>query len=182
MQIKRSATLALIAIWLPAAAAAAAAQIRELKVTILSTMLADDKGGVGEWGFAALIEADGHRILLDTGARPETVRQNAREMKIDLSNVREVILTHNHDDHTTGLMTLRNEARKSNPAAFSVVHVSRGIFYSRPSPQGEKHQRSRCKGSTGTGGKRRARGGRKSSRRPADGTDPQVCGTQLGVT
>lgn len=139
MQIKRSATLALIAIWLPAVGAAAAAQIRELKVTILSTMLADDKGGVGEWGFAALIEADGHRILLDTGARPDTVRQNARELKIDLSNVREVILTHNHDDHTTGLMTLRNEARKSNPAAFSVVHVSRGIFYSRPSPQGEKN-------------------------------------------
>jgi len=43
-------------------------EVRTLKITILSTMLADD--GIGEWGFAALVEADGHKILFDTGARP----------------------------------------------------------------------------------------------------------------
>ena len=37
-----------------------------LQVTILSTMLADGPG-LGEWGFAALIEVDGHRLLFDTG-------------------------------------------------------------------------------------------------------------------
>jgi 7,8-dihydropterin-6-yl-methyl-4-(beta-D-ribofuranosyl)aminobenzene 5'-phosphate synthase len=107
------------------------AQVQNLKVTILSTMLADD--GIGEWGFAALVEADGHRVLVDTGAHPQTVLQNARELGIDLSNVNEVILTHNHDDHTGGLITLRTELMKTNPAAMSVAHVSTGIFYSRPS-------------------------------------------------
>lgn len=29
--------------------------------------------GIGEWGFAALLEVDGRRLLLDTGERPETV-------------------------------------------------------------------------------------------------------------
>ena len=33
------------------------AQVHALKVTILSTMLADQ--GIGEWGFSALVEADG---------------------------------------------------------------------------------------------------------------------------
>lgn len=113
------------------------AQIHDLKITILSTMLVGDVTGVGEWGFSALIEADGHRILLDTGNRPDTVLQNARDLRIDLSNVREVILTHNHGDHTGGLMTLRQEMMTKNPSALSVVHVSRGVFYSRPSPQGE---------------------------------------------
>ena len=42
------------------------ARVRTLRVTVLSTMLADTKG-VGEWGFAALVEADGHRVLFDTG-------------------------------------------------------------------------------------------------------------------
>jgi glyoxylase-like metal-dependent hydrolase (beta-lactamase superfamily II) len=56
---------------------------------------------------SALIEADGHRMLLDTGAHPDTVLQNAHDLKIDLSDVREVILTHNHWDHVSGLMTLR---------------------------------------------------------------------------
>jgi 7,8-dihydropterin-6-yl-methyl-4-(beta-D-ribofuranosyl)aminobenzene 5'-phosphate synthase len=111
------------------------AQIHTLKVTILSTMLSDEH--VGEWGFSALVEADGYRVLVDTGARPETVLDNARQLKIDLSNVRDVVLTHNHDDHVGGLMTLRREFMKVNPAALSRVHVAQGIFYSRPTPAGE---------------------------------------------
>ena len=51
---------------------------------------------LGEWGFSALVEADSHRILLDTGSHPETVLQNAHDLNIDLSNVNVVIITHNH--------------------------------------------------------------------------------------
>jgi 7,8-dihydropterin-6-yl-methyl-4-(beta-D-ribofuranosyl)aminobenzene 5'-phosphate synthase len=112
-------------------------QIRALKITILSTMLVGDTTGIGEWGFSALVEADGHRILLDTGNHPETVLQNARDLKIDLSDVREVILTHNHGDHVGGLLTLRREMMKQNPDALSIVHVGKGIFYSRPLPDRE---------------------------------------------
>ena len=115
-------------------------QIHALKVTLLSTMLVGSVTGVGEWGFSALIEADGHRVLLDTGAHPDNVLQNARDLKIDLSGVKEVILTHNHWDHVGGLMTLRKEMMKSNSSALSVVHVARGIFYSRPAPQGEDNR------------------------------------------
>jgi len=104
-------------------------QVHSLKITILSTMLAND--GIGEWGFAALVEADGHKILFDTGARPKTVLENARELKVDLSGVQDVILSHFHDDHTSGLMTLRREFSSSNPAAFSRVHVAQGIFLER---------------------------------------------------
>jgi 7,8-dihydropterin-6-yl-methyl-4-(beta-D-ribofuranosyl)aminobenzene 5'-phosphate synthase len=105
------------------------AEVHALKITILSTMLADD--GIGEWGFAALVEADGRKILFDTGARPNTVLENARELKVDLSDVQDVILSHFHDDHTTGLLTLRREFSKSNPKALSRVHVANGIFLER---------------------------------------------------
>jgi 7,8-dihydropterin-6-yl-methyl-4-(beta-D-ribofuranosyl)aminobenzene 5'-phosphate synthase len=118
--------------------AKAPAEVRNLKVTILSTMLADD--GIGEWGFAALVEADGHKILYDTGARPNTVLENARELKIDLSGVQDVILSHFHADHTTGLMTLRREVLRANPAALSRVHVGQGIFLSRRQGSGETEQ------------------------------------------
>jgi 7,8-dihydropterin-6-yl-methyl-4-(beta-D-ribofuranosyl)aminobenzene 5'-phosphate synthase len=82
---------------------------------------------------------DGQKILVDTGARPQTVLQNARELKIDLSEVRDVVLTHFHDDHTGGLMTLRNEMKKHNPNALSRAHVATGIFYSRPEPDGREY-------------------------------------------
>ena len=110
------------------------AQVKKLKVTILSTMLADE--GIGEWGFAALVEVDGHQILVDTGNYPQTALENARRLKIDLSQVRDVVLTHHHDDHVGGLMTLRTEMQKRNPAALSRVHVATGIFYSRPRADG----------------------------------------------
>jgi len=111
------------------APSSAPAEVHTLKITILSTMLAD--GGIGEWGFAALVETDGHKILFDTGARPNTVLENARELKVNLNDVQDVILSHFHDDHTTGLMTLRREFSKSNPAALSRVHVAKGIFLER---------------------------------------------------
>jgi 7,8-dihydropterin-6-yl-methyl-4-(beta-D-ribofuranosyl)aminobenzene 5'-phosphate synthase len=96
---------------------------------ILSTMLAD--AGIGEWGFAALVEVDGRRVLFDTGARPDTVLRNARELKIDLAGVTDVVLSHHHGDHTGGLVTLRREYAKTNPAALSRAFVGRGIFLPR---------------------------------------------------
>src|SRR5687768_15687966 len=106
------------------------AQVKAVKVTVLSTMLVGAAGanGMGEWGFAALLEADGRRILVDTGARAETVLKNVAELRIDLSDVTDLVLTHNHFDHTGGLITLRREFMKKNPRALSRVHVPRGIF------------------------------------------------------
>jgi len=59
-------------------------RVQSVDIKVLSTMLADT-AGIGEWGFSALVIADGHRILFDTGARPETVRNNARELRVDLT-------------------------------------------------------------------------------------------------
>jgi 7,8-dihydropterin-6-yl-methyl-4-(beta-D-ribofuranosyl)aminobenzene 5'-phosphate synthase len=129
-------------------------EIRTLKITVLSTMLVGATTGLGEWGFSALVEADGHRILVDTGSHPDTVLQNAGELNVDLSDVHEVILTHSHWDHVTGLLTLRREFMKKDPAALSVVHVAKGIFYSRPSAKGEdNHMIAIRKEYQATGGK-----------------------------
>jgi 7,8-dihydropterin-6-yl-methyl-4-(beta-D-ribofuranosyl)aminobenzene 5'-phosphate synthase len=105
-------------------------RVQSLDIKVLSTMLADN-AGIGEWGFSALVVADGHRILFDTGARPDTVLINARELKADLTNVPDVILTHNHGDHTGGLLTLRGAVRDRNPDALALAHVASGIFLRR---------------------------------------------------
>lgn len=115
---------ALAALLIPTAALAA--PVAKLKITVLSTMMADR--GLGEWGYAALVEVDGRRILYDTGARPETVLANAREMGVDLSTVEDVILSHHHSDHTGGYLTLRKAVMARNPLALSRVHVAEGFF------------------------------------------------------
>jgi 7,8-dihydropterin-6-yl-methyl-4-(beta-D-ribofuranosyl)aminobenzene 5'-phosphate synthase len=106
-------------------------RVQSLKVTILTSMLADSAGGIGEWGFAALAEADGRRILFDTGGRPDTIVINARELGIDLQGIPDVVLSHNHGDHTTGLLTIRDRVRRAR------IHTGKGIFYSRPNRNGE---------------------------------------------
>jgi 7,8-dihydropterin-6-yl-methyl-4-(beta-D-ribofuranosyl)aminobenzene 5'-phosphate synthase len=104
-------------------------KVRQARVTVLSTMLAD--AGLGEWGFSALVEADGHKLLFDTGLNQDVVLRNAKALKLDLSDVEEVVLSHHHNDHTGGLLALRGELSKKSPQAISRAHVAPGIFTKR---------------------------------------------------
>jgi 7,8-dihydropterin-6-yl-methyl-4-(beta-D-ribofuranosyl)aminobenzene 5'-phosphate synthase len=131
------APLFVLALAQHSARAAEPARVRVLGVTVLSTMLADTKG-VGEWGFSALVEADGHRLLFDTGSRPETVLANAKELGVDLAGVTDVVLSHHHGDHTGGLLTLRRALSKTDPASLSRAHVGPGIFLPRPGADGRE--------------------------------------------
>lgn len=144
--MKRFGWLAFLLGWAVVKAAAPAAPVKALKITILSTMLADGQE-LGEWGFAALVEVDGHRILFDTGAHTDVVLKNARSLGLDLSTVPDVILSHNHSDHTGGFLALRESVLPKNPGALATTHVGQGIFYPRSSirPDVEDNQMVRLK-------------------------------------
>jgi 7,8-dihydropterin-6-yl-methyl-4-(beta-D-ribofuranosyl)aminobenzene 5'-phosphate synthase len=74
--------------------------VKAVDVVILSML--PTALGLGEWAWR-LVETDGRRLFDSAfSARPETVLQNARELKIDLSGVTGVILSPHHGDHTGG--------------------------------------------------------------------------------
>jgi 7,8-dihydropterin-6-yl-methyl-4-(beta-D-ribofuranosyl)aminobenzene 5'-phosphate synthase len=56
-----------------------------------------------DWGFAALVEYGGKRILFDTGNDAAIFEHNVRQLDIDLSNLDAVVISHRHGDHTSGL-------------------------------------------------------------------------------
>jgi 7,8-dihydropterin-6-yl-methyl-4-(beta-D-ribofuranosyl)aminobenzene 5'-phosphate synthase len=58
---------------------------------------------VGDWGFSCLIEGKEKTVLFDTGTKPEIFRRNLEELKIDISNIDIIVISHNHGDHTGGL-------------------------------------------------------------------------------
>jgi 7,8-dihydropterin-6-yl-methyl-4-(beta-D-ribofuranosyl)aminobenzene 5'-phosphate synthase len=126
--------------------------VSNLEIKILSTMLADE--GFGEWGFAALVDVDGRRILFDTGANEDTVQRNLKVLGLDLSNVDLVILSHNHTDHTTGLLPLRKQIASASPRALSKVYVAQGIFWPRIEADGkvDDHMGAIKRGFEATGG------------------------------
>lgn len=62
----------------------------------------------GEPAAAYYIEADGARVLFDTGYS-DILLKNAEKMDIDLSRLTHIVLSHGHDDHTTGLKFLHEQ-------------------------------------------------------------------------
>jgi 7,8-dihydropterin-6-yl-methyl-4-(beta-D-ribofuranosyl)aminobenzene 5'-phosphate synthase len=65
-----------------------------------------------DWGYAALIEYGGKRILFDTGNDPNILAQNAKAKGVNLSKLDFVVMSHRHGDHMGGLAYLL----KVNPA------------------------------------------------------------------
>lgn len=111
----------------------------DITITVLTTNAADTEVLTqGEWSFSAWVEIGERAFLFDTGWSPGNVLFNADAMGIDLSVAEDVILSHNHIDHTGGLETLRRELSSRNPLAISRIHVAKGIFASRPEPDGEE--------------------------------------------
>jgi len=56
-----------------------------------------------DWGFAALVEFGGKRILFDTGNSARTLAQNTKALKVDLRTLDFAAISHRHGDHTSGL-------------------------------------------------------------------------------
>jgi 7,8-dihydropterin-6-yl-methyl-4-(beta-D-ribofuranosyl)aminobenzene 5'-phosphate synthase len=56
-----------------------------------------------DWGFAALIEYEGKRVLFDTGNDAKILERNVRQLGIDLARLDAVVISHRHGDHTSGL-------------------------------------------------------------------------------
>ena len=102
-------------------------------VTILSSNLANGST-VGEWGFSALVEVDGRCVLFDAGRHPDTVLRNAEALNVDLSCVTDVVLSHFHSDHNTGLIPILDDIRPKNPDAMRRIHVAQGFFLPRRMP------------------------------------------------
>ncbi|MBT8445687.1 MAG: MBL fold metallo-hydrolase, partial [Gammaproteobacteria bacterium] len=75
-------------------------------ITVLYDAFGDDPALEHDWGFAALIEIAGKRILFDTGNDAEVFAHNAREKGIDLGKLDFVVLSHRHGDHVGGLTHL----------------------------------------------------------------------------
>ncbi|PDT75093.1 MBL fold metallo-hydrolase [Bradyrhizobium sp. C9] len=73
------------------------------KITILYDAFGTDPEMTKDWGFSALVEVAGKRILFDTGDNAEIFGKNVRAKGVDLTTLDFVILSHRHSDHMAGL-------------------------------------------------------------------------------
>ena len=76
------------------------------QITILYDAFGKDSAMQKDWGYAALVEYGGKRILFDSGNNPEILAQNAKAKRVDLSKLDFVVMSHRHGDHMGGLAYL----------------------------------------------------------------------------
>lgn len=87
--------------------------IRQLRLTVLADNSVAASDLLAEHGLSILIEADGRRILFDTG-QGKVLSANAESLGAGLSALDAVVLSHGHFDHSGGLASLPKGA---GPAA-----------------------------------------------------------------
>jgi 7,8-dihydropterin-6-yl-methyl-4-(beta-D-ribofuranosyl)aminobenzene 5'-phosphate synthase len=92
--------------------------------TVISTLVENSVqrlGLVAEHGISLLLQTSGGDILFDTG-QGFAVIDNAARMKVDLTGISAIVLSHGHRDHTGGLaQVLRKTGSKplyAHPSAF----------------------------------------------------------------
>jgi 7,8-dihydropterin-6-yl-methyl-4-(beta-D-ribofuranosyl)aminobenzene 5'-phosphate synthase len=73
------------------------------KVTILYDAFGQSKTLTKDWGFSALVEHNGKRILFDTGNDAAKFEHNVKALGVDLTKLDFVVISHRHADHATGL-------------------------------------------------------------------------------
>jgi 7,8-dihydropterin-6-yl-methyl-4-(beta-D-ribofuranosyl)aminobenzene 5'-phosphate synthase len=76
------------------------------RVTILYDSFGKSPTLTMDWGFAALVDYGGKRILFDTGNNAQIFEHNVKAAGVDLQKLDFVVMSHRHGDHMGGLAYL----------------------------------------------------------------------------
>ena len=77
------------------------------RITVIVDAFGDRADIAHDWGYSALVEIGGKRILFDAGNNAELFERSVDALKIDLSRLDAVVISHRHGDHTAGLRLIR---------------------------------------------------------------------------
>jgi 7,8-dihydropterin-6-yl-methyl-4-(beta-D-ribofuranosyl)aminobenzene 5'-phosphate synthase len=76
------------------------------RITILYDAFGKSSALKKDWGFSALVEYNGKRLLFDTGNNADIFAQNVKALSVDLKKLDFAVISHRHGDHTSGLTYL----------------------------------------------------------------------------
>lgn len=105
-----------------------------MKITVLcdnNTRI--DNYLLAEPALSLLVEHKDKKILFDTGYSDVFIR-NSEKMKISLSDITDIVISHGHDDHTGGLsyFDLKNISLIAHPNIFDKKIDKNGVEYGCP--------------------------------------------------
>jgi 7,8-dihydropterin-6-yl-methyl-4-(beta-D-ribofuranosyl)aminobenzene 5'-phosphate synthase len=99
-----------------------------MRITIIYDNEAWQPGLEAAWGFSCLVEANGRRLLFDTGGRGAILLQNLATLNLDPQSISEIFISHDHWDHMGGLaevLRLKGDATVYLPGSCLVPREAR---------------------------------------------------------
>jgi 7,8-dihydropterin-6-yl-methyl-4-(beta-D-ribofuranosyl)aminobenzene 5'-phosphate synthase len=102
-----------------------------MKVTIIYDNETWQPGLEAAWGFSCLVEANGQRLLFDTGGRGAILLRNLETLNLDPQSIAESFISHGHWDHLGGLaelLRLNREVRVYLPWSCSKPPEAREVI------------------------------------------------------
>lgn len=107
-----------------------------IRISTLSENSAGMGDFLGEWGLSIMIETGNTTILFDSG-KSISAAYNADSLKIDLTQVSKIVLSHGHYDHTGGLRdVLRRIGKQIDVIAHPDIWQAK---YSRRKDEPDRH-------------------------------------------
>ncbi len=99
----------------------------EIKITILYDNYVFKEGTRADWGFSCLIEGTEETILFDTGTQADILRHNIETLGVDITQVDIIVISHNHGDHTGGLLFILDKVSPSVPVYAPTSYLGKDI-------------------------------------------------------
>jgi 7,8-dihydropterin-6-yl-methyl-4-(beta-D-ribofuranosyl)aminobenzene 5'-phosphate synthase len=120
-------------IWPMIALCASALGATQQQVTIVYDNTAVRPDLKTDWGFSALVDFQGQRVLFDVGSKPEIFLANLKQLGIEKTSIQSTIISHEQASHTggiykvlpAGLIYFLDSFSKRYPAADAVGLESR---------------------------------------------------------
>ena len=84
-------------------------QRQDISVTILYDNYVFAEGLRSDWGFSCILKGTEKTILFDTGTKGKLLLENIEKLKVNPKDVELVVISHNHRDHTGGLLSFLSE-------------------------------------------------------------------------
>jgi len=123
--------------------------VKSVKITTLADNVVYDGRLLGQFGFSAHLEikdqkSKKHSIIFDTGSKKGALLYNVKALKLDLSSLECIILSHGHYDHTSATVELIKRAKRkvkviAHPNAFlPKFKIEKGKRHYHGIPRGER--------------------------------------------
>ena len=92
-----------------------AGQASDIEVRVLYDNYVGEKGIAGlasDWGFACLITGTEKVVLFDAGTKGPLLLENMKRLNVRPSSIEAAVISHNHTDHTGGLISVLEQNGK----------------------------------------------------------------------